>query len=1218
MSDRDPVRIQKPAALTAISYDESGVIEASAGTGKTYTIEHMVVDLIVERSIPISRILVVTFTERATAELVGRVRGILRTMLEASEDDVEHKDAPAWVIGPEERRNLRKALLSFDRAPVYTIHGFCNRVLSEHAFQNQRPFEQNLVDREELFDRVFPRAVRERFAVDEEYRKILHAFLQQNDLDRLETLLKQSVGTWEEIRPQLSNRELSRIERDLEGFIDSFDRFREQVEAALDRGEIHGNSEPKVRRVLEAFERAVDSQRTDGEVNMWGFLGSLERVSGNDDPLGYFLNDKGDEDWMPRSIHDGLGLLHEKELSVDVPVVNQFKDEVEARLEAEKNDRGEYTYDDMLRVVKEGLEGPSADELIKTLRAEFDYAIIDEFQDTDPIQWAIFESVFYKSGSDNPCYLIGDPKQAIYGFRGADVRTYRRVRDSVAADRGGGNVIRLGTNYRSTPELVEAYNAILKPDEAGRFFDPEGDNAYESPVEAGFGKKWFGRSEDRPAAALVVSRLNRQNGINAGTYRRMLGRHYAREIRSILEDEPRLKLSNQDGEEPECIRAGDIHVLVTTQREADLVARYLREENIPHAFYKQSGLFQSDEARHLLHVLRACLSPRDRSRRLTAWKTPFFDVSLSDLEPVDRAVDEDHPLVRRLMDWNNLAESGRFGKLLDSVFHESGILRRSMYRFPNRRAVTNYQQLAQKMLDWWRNESLSPEESTARLGRFVREEQQPGEEEDDTMHRESDQEAVQIMTMHKAKGLEAPVVFVYGGWSSGNRTVHSFYPEDSSTRVKYFGSKSGSPYEARIDQYEREENERLNYVAMTRAEGRLYLPYVRPGDRSNRRGIVDPIMERLDDFLDVPGASSGSSLPESARVRDVDVEASVPAPVEPREPDGRELPEDEDPIDDWSGVDFGSLRADRRLYIESYSSVSRLLESDEEPEQRTEWLEKQPFLQPERPSERDLPSGRTFGLFFHELLEELEFDRVRRLREDGGLSDFRKDHEIRRRVEPLLAKYSIDPSHRDRSLELAWNTLIRPVRVGERQLDGICTVSRVRKELEFWLPIPEADHRSLLDLDEGKPDGVTGERPLPFRVERGYLRGFIDLVFEWDDRLYVADWKTDSFPEPEDYSAGSLQEVVDERYGVQNVFYTLALARLIARSRYRLRDQFGGLFYFFVRGMDRSYREGRPESSDGVYFSRPEPTELDELTDRADDLLTEAIRSRKESIRHEP
>jgi len=1207
----EPIRVAKPRILEEIPADESTVVEASAGTGKTYALEHLIVELILEREFAISNILVVTFTQRATAELVERVRGILQRLVDRREGGAD-PDEPHWVIDSAARRRLREALFSFDRAPIYTIHGFCHRVLVEHAFANRQPFEQELAESEELFEEAFNRALREDFTTDPARSLVVETYVGAHSIDELRSDLATAVATSDRVEPV----------GDFEAFAESVGEFREAVESfrstlgdfrtvleEVDReGGLNGNKRAKIWRQVEALER---SYRAYEERGLNGFVGTLNAEA--DEPFAYL----GDRSILNRSHRDRYRDGWESQLeelagfNVDPrPLIfDEFVPLLERHLDRSKAEQGVFTYDDMLEMVRGAVCDDA--ELVEALREEYQFALVDEFQDTDPVQWEIVRELFVESGGDNPCVLIGDPKQAIYGFRGADVRTYFRARDEVIGRGDLGRPVTLGANYRSTGELIDAYNALLEEGAPAQFFHPP--NTYPEPVDCGDDDKALVGCDGERVAPVVVTEMTGRgdDGFTADEYRRGLAEAWASEIRELLTSDGgssplRIREDREGGGRR--LEASDIYVLTRTRSGGDRFAEYLRAVGVPHAFYKREGLFETPEAEDWYRVLRAVVRPDDRSRRLKAWTTPFFGLGLAEAAEADEAADDRHELFDRLNEWNGLARAGRIGQLVQRISDRTGVLRRQIFGRHGERELTNYEHLGETFVDWAQSDDLAADEIVARLGRYVAGEAEPEGREADMQRLETEQQAVQIMTMHKAKGLSAPVVFLFGGYKYLNRPPYRFY--DGDERVLFFGSKRGRDA---IDAYRQEEAERLLYVAMTRPEGRLYLPYAEReehgGDLSRSKSPMGPLVERLEAVLEdgpppgirleertagarPPGAGRGESDRSKGEGADVDAaallrEAGVPDPGE--------------------SVDFGELRADRRLFVESYSSVDRWrgasdggMETDEALELRErEEADDDPAeaAGPEGP-----PAGRRTGLAVHALLEDLPYETAA---DSETLEAWRGRAEVAEVFDSILAHYGLE-AHR-RGLEgLVWRALISPVAVPGLEIESVASVDRRTAELEFWYPIPGETVPSLPDLlgaDESRS-------PSP---SRGYLRGFIDLVFEVDGRIYAADWKTNWLRGEGAYAAESVREVVEEDYEVQAILYATAAARLVARSsgsRQQFRERFGGLMYLFVRGMEPAGRRPTP----GVYFERPDFAEICDWERRAGELVGEKLEARREQI----
>ncbi|HEY0839893.1 MAG TPA: UvrD-helicase domain-containing protein, partial [Vulgatibacter sp.] len=393
-------RYAKPLILRTLPKDRHVVVEASAGTGKTYTLEHLVVDLILTTDVTIAQVLVVTFTERATGELRQRVRAILQRLLDLRKDDPNAAGLPddaCWILDDQARARLERALRQFDTATISTIHGFCRRILTEHAFANQRLFAERNVDGREAFASAFRDTVREVLAVDPACRPILETWLANWNVDQLEALLYEATRERAELLPALDD-----------AWVDP------------------GGAEEGPARDLAAIDADV--------------------------------------------------------VRLESLAVQRFLPLVVERLERRKREQGLFDFDDMLGLVRRSLSGEHGEALARILRGRYAVALIDEFQDTDEVQWEIFRRVFFDGAGDTRLYVIGDPKQAIYRFRGADVETYLSAKAEILG--AGGARVALLDNYRSTRSLIDAYNSILDQGAPEPFFTSEGID-YAEPVACG-------------------------------------------------------------------------------------------------------------------------------------------------------------------------------------------------------------------------------------------------------------------------------------------------------------------------------------------------------------------------------------------------------------------------------------------------------------------------------------------------------------------------------------------------------------------------------------------------------------------------------------------------------------------------------------------------------------------------------------------------------------
>lgn len=1060
-----PYRYRRPDVLEAIPKGRPAVIEASAGTGKTFTLEHLLVDLVLGGA-DIEQILVVTFTEKATREMRQRVRETLARIFRGSSDDpaFDPPSGSAWTIDAQAHRRLREALLRFDRAPIRTIHGFCQATLAEHPFHSGAPFAQELVDTRGLFGRS----------------------------------------------------------------------FRERVRRALAAG-------GPVAEALEA-------------------VGSLSQV---EDQLYGWLTERGAPMPSPPPGDQPFALL-----------VHELLPEAQRAMEADKQRTGQVDYDDLILRLHEAVTGAGGDALVQQLRNAYRYCLVDEFQDTDEAQWTIFRRLFLEDAGGF-LIAIGDPKQAIYGFRGADVNAYLAAREIIAAR---GAVVPLTQNFRSTAEMIEAHNVLFEPMFQGAI-------GY-TPIECGRPELAARDEHGEPAAPVTLMHLvTDANGatMNAEGVRTAMAELVAREVPRLVSGG--LRFSRDGRVQP--IRHSDIYVLVRNKREEKIVGEVLGRHGIPYAFFKQDGLFQTAEAAHIRDVLAAVADPDDRAQRLRAWLTPLFDVSLERVAEL-REVPESHPLVARLHRWNALADALDYPRLFRALLEETGLVRREAFLARSERALTNYMHVLEVLLDEVHRQRRSLPEVVAELDALIHKRAFPAGEDANVQRLESERDAVQVLTMHKAKGLEAPVVFVAGGItgrSSNDRRKPRICHEDG-RREAWLMEAAGKDDKKRIDgalkREEQAEDLRLLYVALTRAKARVYVPYFgEPPDGRDRPGLTwkyralggcaKLLSERLRSLV-----KDGTV----ARRRDLFDVVTVPVLAESHRASGEpserprwvpsagalELPPD-------PSRHYAALRASHAgPIVTSYTRMKAAVGGYVPPELETEAFtaEAHDLALPDDARE-GLPGGSSVGVFLHEVLEELSFEAVRAA---PDLEAWSADPEARASFESAARRNGVAPGHLPEARRLIFESLRVPVSAGGLSLaDGLCAVERRVAEMRFHYPIPERAHPSL---DAPRPAPGSPAEPFPFEVGRGYVRGVVDLVFEHGGRVCFLDWKSDRLPV---WSAGAVAQHVERNYALQAKLYALGVVRMLdLHDAAAYEERFGGLLYCFLRGMP---------GGAGVYFERP-------------------------------
>ena len=854
---------RRPRILDQIPLDRHAVIEASAGTGKTYTIENLVVEILLKTDATIDKILVVTFTEKATSELRARVRATLESAITGA-SAITESDVGAAAMGEDGIRKLREALFSFDRAPIQTIHGFCHRILSELAFQTGMRFEVDVTDTLSSFHQAFRAELREHMAGDRDAGTLLARWIEEHRKDPTQTL-------------------------------------EDHLRTAHQK------------RYLASDEFARDSQ-----------LSADERAA----------------------------------LPLEVRMTDELLPRIVARMENAKRERGVLDYDDMLAWLARALDEDGGDALASTLRDRYRYALIDEFQDTDELQWKIFRRIFVE-GEANPIYLIGDPKQAIYSFRGADVFTYlaacRELKERKAP------FVPLSENFRSSEKLIKAVNLILQQTDPAPFFS--GEIGYNHPVTSA--RK---HSAADPTKPITLFKLTTPRKLAVDQARQVLGIYIAGTIKRILNDTTRLSVRATDGSLKK-IEGSDVFILTRTNSDSIAIGKHLRAAGVPFAFYKQEGLFETREAADILDALRAVQEPEIRSCRFNAWMTRFFDVPYASLANV-ADLPTSHPLLERLHEWKLLAEREQFAELFDAMLHQSGLVNRELFLSSSGREPTNYIHIFEILLEKAVTQRLALGELIDLLADYISKRALPGGEDSDVLRVESGSGAVQIMTVHKSKGLEAEVVFLFGGTHKSNQLAEvAVFHEGGERRVAIGKDARTEAAAAAVRQEETEEDQRLMYVALTRARSKLYLPYFPNNTINKPNGFYKHLNDRLK-------LLAGSELFEIEEVRESDGasstdRASVEAALRDWSPPALLLDETHD--DDARRTISAIAARHAPLKIWSYTSLQRL--RDAEP---LDWdLDK--FETVTDPVEglaggADLPGGRAVGVFLHEVIEKLEFE----------------------------------------------------------------------------------------------------------------------------------------------------------------------------------------------------------------------------------------------------
>ncbi len=807
---------------------EPGVtlLEASAGTGKTFTIAGLFLRLLLEERLTIGQILVVTFTEAATAELRGRIRdrlaagrNLLRGLLEPDSPDAELLLSGADDARKERLARLEAALEQFDEAAVFTLHGFCRRVLQERAFESRTLFDVELEpDPTRLWRETADNFWRRHF-YGAPVRQVLLARYCEVTADSLHRLLRAHVNQAEaRVISRDSQRDWREVMAEAEAAFDAvvaaWHRGRRDIEACFgDTGGAWGNTPYNRSDRVDPMLARVAALLDEREVS----LGAMETLMAfRQSVLDGKLNRKKKGTAVPQ--HPFFAACDVLASSLEVlgaRLRHAFLEQAPAELARLKERDRQMGFDDLLAGVAGALAGPSGPPLARLLRQRHRAALIDEFQDTDPLQWRIFEQVF--GTGECHLYLVGDPKQAIYSFRGADVFAYLRARET--ADRE----FTLDVNWRSERRLVEAVNGLFE-NHPSPFATPE---IRFRPVSAG-GKTdeaSFTEGDRRPPPLHVWFWDAEREGVGrkADQHER-IAEGVADEIVRLLGGSCRL------GERS--LVPGDIAVLVDQHSEAARMAAALSRRGVPSVQQTQESVFATTEAREVQSLLEALTEEgRDRNRRAVLASAL---VGLT-AEALDRMRTEEAEWERWLESmnrWAGIWVRDGFLYLFETVLRECGTRRRLLSRSDGERRLTNFLHLAELLQQEAVRERLTPR---ALLDWLSAQRAHAGEggatAQESLLRLERDAAAVQLVTLHRSKGLEYPVVFCPFLTRQPKRHRNSgeevlFHDPDDGRALKHdVGSERQEENRDRMHGERLAENLRLLYVALTRARNRCYLTW---------------------------------------------------------------------------------------------------------------------------------------------------------------------------------------------------------------------------------------------------------------------------------------------------------------------------------------------------------------------------------------------------------
>ena len=875
----------------------------------------------------------------------------------------------------------------------------------------------------------------------------------------------------------------------------------------------------------------------------------------------------------------------------------RFADAVRKEVERRKRSLKILTYDDVLIRLSETLRdeqrGPVA---CARLRERYDVVLVDEFQDTDPVQWDIMHRAFGDGGAT--LVLIGDPKQAIYAFRGADVHAYLTARETVRSE------WTLEVNWRSDAGLLEAYDALFADARLG-----DAGIGYR-PIRAAEANRESRLTGAPVSAPLRVRIVHADDGLvpltakkrepRAPDARNLIARDLAAEVVHLLSSRPEVITRRRDGTEQQrtTLHPGHMAVLVRVNSHAVTVRDALHEAGVPAVIGGAGSVFGTGPAREWLQLLEALERPTARDRASQAALTCFVGWSAERVATAGEAQWED--LHWDLHRWAALLRDEGVASLYETVCSSHEVPGRVLARPSGERFMTDLRHVAQLLHEAGVSDGLGPTAMATWLGRRINEADRDGENEERTRRLESDAEAVQVITIHRSKGLEFPIVFCPYMWHgrTTKNNVPVFHDRDTGRRTIDVGREGNNfAVHQEMELVEgRGEDLRLLYVALTRAQHQAVLwwagamdsqhsPLSRVLFERDEHGVVRPhgSAKRTDDEVAAAVAALGPRVSVERVLRPGDARWQV----DPRHPPLLEAAVFDRPLDvGWRRV--------------SYSGITRALHEEpsigSEPEEQLtsdEGLSAAPAPSPGvGDPEEDLwravslelagmPGGALVGTVVHGVFERTAFD----------AADLAA--EVAEAVEREAAWRNVDLGDRGAVVNGLCAAIASPLgpMVGDITLRDIGRGDRL-DELGFEVPLVGGDDPKgslhVADVADLLERHLPGDDPVARYADRlrdpalngmlrGYLTGSLDLVFRLPDgRFVVADYKTNKLGPPDQtltawhYRPSALEaEMSAAHYPLQGLLYSLALHRYL---RWRLPGydaarHLGGVLYLFVRGM---------------------------------------------------
>ena len=1131
------------------------LIEASAGTGKTYTIAGLFARFVAEGRCKADQILVVTFTKAATRELKARIYDRLRdcfrllTSADSSTTDSFGKEFLNIFKDDKKALNyLREAIANFDDVSISTIHGFCQSALNEQVLAAGVPAELDIEESDRLLKEVC-----------EDYWRNFISDRDKNDTNQLLYELFKKIAKDPDELIKLAGNVISKPYALLEPPQDELCEPGIWAKSVIDlKKEMKPVWQQEQDEICNELASSNLSRFTENSLGKWRIemdhlllkndLDSLESknlekftASYHDNPENYTR--KGRESEFSRPFYklcdrlkDLTDSLDEAKTALQLQMIHSV-----VKLHEEKRQTSStLTYDDLLISMAKSLKGRNGSYFSKKLRSGFPVALVDEFQDTDPVQYEIFSSIYPKDCPGCSMIMIGDPKQAIYEFRGADIYAYLQARNDSAPDAR----YTLNKNYRSNVGVIQSVNTLFSSEDDVFLLD---DFSFQ-PVDHGhIDEQLLKNGIHIKPMQVIINREDEGTFQNKEDLKRSIYRDIAQRIAYLIhgKDEDGFTIGNKP------LNAGDIAILVSSHREGDSIREELKRLNIRSVKISRQNVFDSIEAYRIQLLLESVSETGKRESIKKYLLSGFKGLNISEFpdEESEEKLNEyrdELEIFRQRMEKDGFYPAFRWllferkGLIMISELEDADRVISNLYQIAElcSRAETEHSFQIEGLLKWFTEKRWEK-----KLKR-----------DEDQLRIENDSELVKITTIHSSKGLSYPVVFAPFLWNtiqpntnppnSWHRKENGDYRQVMDFSFHDTTAKNEAERESLIEKTA--EEVRKTYVTLTRAKYANFLYWGAAQDSCfSGLGAILCGRKTLNPYFlegkNMKRVTVDWKPGKTARMQ------AIPFTASEKLVPGKKM-------FSFSSV---AMHAEGSVYEPDYDeAVPSVLIGEPEKIIQT-------------PNLFNFPKGAEAGTIIHKVFESQAFGKC-----DNDV--------LQEKIVKLLERNRIDAKWTNCLLQMTEHLSRTPLPVpGGKplRLDRLGEKDQL-SEMEFQLKSREPRFNEVLRLIR---NGQTFES-LGQSTVKSFMKGFIDLVVMQNDKFYIIDYKSNYLGDQyDDYNQDLLaEEIRDKSYDIQYHFYALALSKYLESrvSGYEYSTHFGGVFYLFVRGI-------HPEKETGIFYHKP-------------------------------